>query len=157
MAVSSAARGSDRRPLVLGMATLRLTSGRVAVYLAARIAPGRRLSLGSLGAFGSAAWGFARWLLALGVARWLLACGLIALRRAGCLAALMIIPLVAFGAWLLSEVAVLQSGRGTCEAAVSSDGSRHGRCHHKSRRGEPAEAPQAVVLSLSHGSPPWMT
>ncbi|MCZ6493070.1 MAG: hypothetical protein O6933_03225 [Planctomycetota bacterium] len=142
MAVSSAARGSDRRPLVLGVATLRLTSGRVALCLAGRIAPGRCLSLGSLGAFGSAAWGFARWLLTLGVARWLLACGLIALRRAGCLAALFIIPLVAIGTLRLGEVALLQPGRGTCEAAVSSDGGRHGRCHHKSsRRGEPAETP----------------
>ncbi|MCH8153561.1 MAG: hypothetical protein IH830_14470 [Planctomycetes bacterium] len=123
------------------MATLRLTSGRVALYLAGRIAPGRCFSLGSLGAFGSAAWGFARWLLTLGVATLLLARGLIALRRAGCLAALFIIPLVAIGALRLGEVAVLQPGRGTVEAALSSDGSRHGRCQHKSRRGEPAEAP----------------
>ncbi len=123
------------------MATLRLTSGRVALCLAGRIAPGRCLSLGSLGAFGSAALGFARRLLTLGVGTLLLARGLIALRRAGCLAALMIIPLVAIGALLLGEVAVLQPGRGSCEAALSSDGSRHGRCHHKSRRGEPAEAP----------------
>ena len=106
MAVSSAARGSDRRPLVLGMATLRLTSGRVALCLAGRIARGRCLSLGSLGAFGSAAWGFARWLLTLGVAGWLLACGLIALRRAGCLAALTVISFVTFGALVLGEVAV---------------------------------------------------
>ena len=123
------------------MATLRLTSGRVALYLAARIVPGRCCSLGSLGAFDSTVLGFARRLLTLCVAALHLARGLIALRRAGCLAALMIIPLVDFGALLLGEVAVLQPGRGTCEAAVSSDGSRHGRCHHKSRRGEPAEAP----------------
>ncbi|MCH8343370.1 MAG: hypothetical protein IH983_05230 [Planctomycetes bacterium] len=123
------------------MTMLRLTSGRAALYLAARIVPGRCFSLGCLGALGSAALGFGRRLLTMGVAALHLARGLIALRRAGCLVALMIIPLVAFGAWLLGGAAVLQPGRGTCEAALSSDGSRHRCCHHKSRRGEPAEAP----------------
>lgn len=123
------------------METLRLTSGRVALYLAGRIAPSRCLSLDSLGALGSAALGFARRLLTFCVATLFLARGLIALRRAGCLAALMIIPLFAIGVLLLGGAAVLQPGRGTCEAGVSSDDSRHGRCHHKSRRGEPAEAP----------------